>query len=168
MKNLFKGHLKKEYVMKIDMKDVPKMQDKNGLRYSKISEENMHDFLKQDFIHPSLFHKGRWIGAYCDDKPAAFANVVLQGEKGDYFDVERSSLYLSKLYTFPEYRNKGVMKEVMAHCVHEFCAGGIIALCVRVDNAAALQCYTQFGFQVTDIVHFVRVIRDYVFPRHKI
>lgn len=125
MKNIWKGHIKSEYVMSFLYGSDYTERNRNGLEYQALNEKNKSDFCGQDFIHPSLVGQGRQIGAYKNGNPIGFINVVLKGEKGGFFQVRKSDISLQKVYVFPEYRGKEVALDMLSHCVYQFGGGGV-------------------------------------------
>lgn len=98
-------------------------------------------------------------------QPLAFGCTQTKGNRGDYFDIQECDVYLSNLYVFPEYRGRGIMKELIDFFVWQ---KGSYRLAVRSNNSAAIRCYTKYGFYKLKEVRLCRIIRNWSIPRYKI
>lgn len=162
------NHIKKEYVMSLMVKHGYQETNNNNLTYRFIDEDNMTEFYGNDFIHPSCFKKGRYIGIYAGGAPAGFLAVALQGEQGDFYHVRHSDICLRNVFLFPKFRGRGIMQDAISHCIYQYFPGNKdtmkISLFVRKDNAKAIRFYTKMGFLQNGEITVLRLIKDYYMP----
>ena len=163
------NHIKNEYVMSLTVEKGYREENRNHLVYRPIDKDNVAEFSKPAFSHPSRFRKGRYIGGSTGGAQVAFLKVVLNGERGAFFEVKQSDMCLEKLYVFPEWRGRGIIRDAMSHCICSFFPRGkekmTISLYVRTDNAPAIKCYTKMGFRREGEIKIIRLFRDYTLPR---
>lgn len=161
----FKGHIKKEYRMSLTVKREYQESNQNNLTYCLIDKDNEAEFKRQDFIHPSLFEKGRYIGAFVGEVPVAFLAIVLKGEQAAFFRVRQSDMCLHNAFVFPEWRGREIMGDAISHCICQYfpeCQDTAkVSIFVRKDNASAIRCYTKLGFLQEGEMRVIRFIRDY-------
>lgn len=181
-----KDHIRNMYRMKWEYPYTEKnnfnKKVKNKLTYKILDIQSAAEFLNPDNVPIQKIvssNQNKTIGAYLDDKPVAFATIVKRGNREDYFNVKNSDVYLQNLYTFPEYRGRGIMRDLILRCIYVslttlkfsgcMTKGKIsVSLCVRTDNNSAIKCYKRLGFKGVGRSFFIRVKGDIIFPRQTI
>lgn len=165
------AHFQTELVMKFYSDKIYDYTPLNTLKYKTIDATNLWQFQNKDFIPLSIINKDNFIGAFLDETPVGFACIKHRGEKGDYFNVKKSDLYLQKLYVFPEFRGRRIMQDIIINCISQKITEDRkyeITLCVRENNISAIKCYERIGFRRERKVRFIRFWKDIVFPRYTI
>lgn len=131
------------------------------VQFEEITVENCADYRVLGFFSPKSYLQKNAIvvGARINGAPAAYGAGILKAGRGAYFKVENSDLCYDGIYTFEEFRGRGlatlILKEIL-HRAEESRSIKLVSLNVRPDNATAKKLYKKLGFETRRVVTFYK------------
>lgn len=137
-----------------------------------LDKSNSSQYSPEGFFSAGSFVQDRAIvvGVVINGQPAGYGVGVMKGGKGAYFKVKYSDICFDGIYTFPEYRGKGVAHSVFGELLRlakEREDIRIASLNVRTDNFVAKKMYENLGFETKRTVTFLKKWR-FKFPYYGI
>lgn len=164
IKKLFKVYKPTEELMYVPaevLKERLRGKDNPQLTFEIIDRTNCNQYAPDEFFSAGSFIQERAIviGATLNGCPAGYGVGVLKGGHGAYFKVKYSDLCFDGLYTFSEYRGKGVTHSIFNEILRRadsFETIEVVSLNVRPDNIVAKRMYENMGFETKKTVSFIK------------